>query len=215
MKKVNFQKQYAYFNITNPDDHIQKCWTHDRFYETGRSQLLTWCYNNLPVEMNILDIGANLGNHSIFFSKIMKAKVVYAIEPYWPNFEQLVENILLNSCDNIYPLNIAAYSSIGVKRVQLKNVNNSGMVEISDKGQPVICTLADFIVADKIDYIKIDVEGCELNAIGGCLDTINEHQPVISVETNEPDKVSRVLPNYYHRIPITLNHTPTHVWKKL
>jgi len=212
MNKVKFKGIPAHFNVTNEQDHIQKCWLSGNFYETGRNQLLTWCYNNLPQGMNILDIGANVGNHSIFFSKVMQANRVYAIEPYLKNFVELVENIHLNSCANILPLNVAAYCENDIKNVILKDENNCGMVEFSNVGQAVVCCELDNVIDEQIDYIKIDVEGCELDALDGCKDIVNIFRPVVSVETDETATVSFMLPDY-QKLPITLNHTETHVWK--
>ena len=56
-----------------------------------------------------LDIGANLGYVSIYLSK--KCKRVYSFEPQHVVFFQLCANLFLNECFNVFPLELAAYST--------------------------------------------------------------------------------------------------------
>ncbi len=211
--KVNFGSEWVEFNVTNKNDHIQKYWSAGNFYETGRNQLLTWCYASLPQWINILDIGANLGNHSVFFSKIMKANKVYSFEPYTPNYRQLISNLKLNGIENVTTYPFAAYNTSTTKSIRQTDKNNSGMVQFSEGGQVVPCERIDNIIHEKIDYIKIDVESAEIEALEGCQGIIDKWQPIVSVETEYPETVDKML-HGYKRLPLKLNHTPTYIWKK-
>ena len=45
----------------------------------------------------IFDIGANIGNHTLYFSRNTDAKKIYSFEPFKMNFERLRENVRNNN----------------------------------------------------------------------------------------------------------------------
>jgi FkbM family methyltransferase len=59
--------------------------------------LLSFLRNNYKDQKNIIDIGANIGNHSLFFSKFMSNKV-YSFEPYGQNIELFKQNLSNRNC---------------------------------------------------------------------------------------------------------------------
>ncbi len=72
---------------------------------------------------SIVDIGANIGNHTIFFAAILGAKVI-AFEPYGPNYELLRLNVAANGLEGL----------VDTHRVALGEQDGSGTVRIGDSG---------------------------------------------------------------------------------
>ena len=137
-----------------------------------------------------LDIGANIGNHSIFFSKYFKK--VFAFEPNPKTYDLLLINSKLISQKKIVPYNfglsnnngnlplISNPSNIGASRIislptnQLKNNITNIKVKIADEIKS--------IQTEKISFIKIDVEGHEINALKGAENIIKSNKPIIVFE---------------------------------
>lgn len=132
-----------------------------------------------------LDIGANIGNHSLYFSSYFVS--VIAFEPHPLIYEILRINSMIVS--NIITSNIG----LGEKKECLElneNLNNMGSASIKHswtvetrKVKVDIDRLDDInLEAQKISFMKIDVEGLEASVIRGALKTIRRHQPLILLE---------------------------------
>jgi hypothetical protein len=97
--------------LTNkyPDHLFNEISASQTFYEID---LLTKD-RSLGIEDRVVfDVGANIGNHTIFFSKIMKAKV-FSFEPFHVNRELLGINVLVNSCAGVTIIDAALGEAAG------------------------------------------------------------------------------------------------------
>ena len=143
-----------------------------------------------------VDIGANIGNHSIFLSNFFKK--VYAFEPNPITFDVLsINSKYKNLAQNIYPLNIGLSdentqlpfvinpNNIGGSKIMSKNDN----LKIKDKTNVNVkkADELEILENEKISLIKIDVEGHEINALKGAEKIIKSNKPVILFE-QEADK---------------------------
>ena len=81
----------------------------NNFYEIEFLEFIRLNYNK---QNTILDIGANIGNHSLFFSEYLDFKKIISFEPYEPNFELLGKNLNNKKCEII---NCAISDSNGEK----------------------------------------------------------------------------------------------------
>lgn len=203
--------------IKDPNEHQQKHWVHGNFYETHRGGLLNWVYKQ--GFKNIIDVGASIGNHSLFFAGIMEANVL-AIEPYKPSYDHLEENIKLNK------LNISTIqAALGLKEGRITMVpvsdSNIGMVQ-GKPGNDVTVTTFDQLnihgLLLHVDYIKIDVEHSNVGVLKGAT-VLKDINPVISIECESKQMLkatNQIMQSYgYKIIPnLKLNHTPTYVWIK-
>ena len=134
-------------------------------------------------DKNVLDIGAFIGDSSIYF--ILKgAKKVYAIEPHPDAHNEMLENIKLNNMeDKIIPINMGInycnnYITINTKDVvhvafSIFNSNNKGIKVPAGK-------LSDIIDKYNIDaqVLKMDCEGCEYDIILKDYNTIKEFDEI-------------------------------------
>jgi FkbM family methyltransferase len=154
------------------------------FYE---HKTLEYMRQYVPKDAVILDIGANIGNHTVFYGKIMNARV-YAFEPQKDVFQTLNKNIILNSLENVVStFNFGLGERNSKASLGSTLVNNCGGTSIveSDSGELEIKTLDSLNIPETIDFIKIDVEGAELGVLKGALQKIKTDRPIIIMEVED------------------------------
>ena len=139
----------------------------------------------------VIDIGANIGRYTIISSKRVgtKGKVV-AIEAHPGNFEILNCNIKLNQLTNIIPLNYAAYS----KETKIKlyvpdeesgyTIYHTLMERTGKKFVEVNANTLDYLLQlneirqEEVNWIKIDVEGAELEVLKGATNVLSKSKDI-------------------------------------
>lgn len=143
-----------------------------------------------------IDVGANIGNHSIFFSEFCKSTQVMSFEPYDVVYKILIKNTM--SYKNIITHNMALSNVNGKVNIIPGPVNRPGMSKIILDGNQKDVDTIDRVISDDSDIavIKIDVEGHEKNVVLGGLKTIKRCKPILTIElkTNKAfDSVSYIL----------------------
>jgi FkbM family methyltransferase len=167
----------------------------------------------------ILDIGAHCGSHSIIYSKINPDCKIYSFEPQKIMFDILCMNINNNNIKNIKPYNYALGNkncmatmsdscidghTIGKIDLSSNNFYNLGGLQIGKGGENIeIKTLDDINFNEKIDFIKIDVEGFENFVIDGGMNTIIRYKPIIFFEHNFK-VVTNEMYDYYNPVNFTI-----------
>jgi FkbM family methyltransferase len=155
----------------------------------------------------VIDAGANIGTFTIPVAKANPAGVVYCFEPQRIVFYQLCANIILNSLPNVTAIHAAIGNpdsfpcEIDVPIVDYSTAQNLGAISLTKKIQSemikkqkykieklekVDFTAIDFYFKNrkaKVDFIKIDVEGMELQALTGASELLTQDQPVIFFES--------------------------------
>jgi FkbM family methyltransferase len=136
----------------------------------------------------ILDIGANIGLHSLKFSVLAKDGVVIACEPQPKTFKILEKNISQNNIKNIIPLNLAISNKAEISEFFVmsddaySSLIDTGRKTLNEKIK-VLCTTLDGLLGNiRVDFIKIDVEGLELSVLYSTTSLINQYHPVIFCE---------------------------------
>lgn len=161
----------------------------------------------------ILDIGANIGLHALNFSAFAKDGFVIACEPQPETFGTLVKNIAQNGIKNIIPLNLAIdqtpkLSEFYVMRDDAySSLIDTGRKEFREKIK-VLCTTVDGLLGDiKIDFVKIDVEGLELNVLQSMCGLIKHYHPVIfceiykgKIDSNNPADTISFLRDFSYQV---------------
>jgi len=158
-------------------------------YLTGRFERreLELCKDFIKEDSIVIDVGANIGIHSIYFSKLASKGLVLSIEPQTTIFPLLIKNTL--KYNNIIPLNIAIDYELKISSFyimednaysSLKDTKRKNIVDIR---KVITIPLDNFMVLfDKIDFIKIDVEGLEKNVILSMLKILEYFKPVLFIE---------------------------------
>jgi FkbM family methyltransferase len=183
---TRFGREFTFF-IDNEEDTIQRCHSKGFFYEEDELLDLRLTVPNMAV---IVDIGTNVGNHSVFFAKVFEAKKVICFEPNPKAIAILTENIILNNAQNICDLTYLG--------IALGNSDSKGFIHLAEHmqdnlgagtfieadGGEITITAGDKLLSslECIDAIKIDVEGLELRVLDGLLETVNKFRPLLYVE---------------------------------
>lgn len=152
----------------------------------------------IPNHAVILDIGTNIGNHTIFFAKECYANKIYSFEPTEKTFSILTKNLQINHLEELVDAKNIALGDQKTKAdvicVDEKNCGGNKVNKNSD-GTVIMETLDNLSIKEKIDFIKIDVEGFEYEVLKGGMTTIDKNRPYIYVEIFDQnyDKVNHLL----------------------
>jgi FkbM family methyltransferase len=149
--------------------------------------------------MVFVDVGANDGYYTLFAAKRVGAQGrVLAVEPSTRERVNLKRNIARNGLDNITVLPMALGATSGTAELQLAQYSHSGHntlgrfandgVQVESVEQVKMCTLdsvAHDMALDRLDLLKIDVEGAEANVIAGAREILAGTQPLIMLEISD------------------------------
>lgn len=170
-------------------DHIGYVINFDGIYEKSSLELVeSFLKKNVGNKFeSALDVGANIGNHSMFFSRIYKN--IYSFECNPRTFKLLEFNSFGH---NIFPLDFALSDKNETLNfvASRQNVGGSNIVDSVASFNPNDCLKINAKKLDDIDLfddveislIKIDVEGYELKVLEGARNTIIKNNPVILFE---------------------------------
>jgi FkbM family methyltransferase len=145
-----------------------------------------------------LDIGANLGAHTLPFARLVgPGGAVFAFEPQRILFQILCGNVALNEIGNVRALPFAlgrSAGSIKVPALDYAGINNFGGVSLgTEHGENVTMITLDQLGLAKVRLIKIDVEGMELDVLGGAGATLARCRPILYVENDRADRAEALV----------------------
>ncbi len=154
----------------------------------------------------ILDIGANIGNHSIYWSQFDNIEKIIAFEAVKSIYEILARNVNNNNIAKIELHNLAVGEKDGYAEIDKFDKNNYGStsLKVVDESEIKIVSVDNFLSNKdlQIDFVKIDVEEFEVFVLNGMKHTIAKDKPIIWVEVslNTLNKVLEVFKNEEYRI---------------
>jgi len=154
-----------------------------------------------------IDGGANIGVHTIEWAKHMTGwGSVLAIEAQERIYYALAGNIAINNCFNAVALNVAISDKPSVLKIPQPNYlapASFGSLELrkSDTNEfigqhidysegrlmPIQAINIDSLKLPRLDFIKLDIEGMEMEAFTGAAESVARHRPVILVESLKSD----------------------------
>lgn len=194
---------------------------HSSFYEAEFLQTLSFFWDR---QGTVFDIGANIGNHSLWFAKIMGARV-WAFEPVEVNALIHCVNMEMNHVkDSVRLFHIALDNQEGELAIGMTQKENMGTWSIHGGDEdncikvrvtPLDRLLEQMHPEQAVSLIKIDVEGMELNVLKGACETLQRFQPVLALECATLDELGElealIAPWGYFPIEV-MNYTPTFIW---
>ncbi len=120
---------------------------------------------------------------------------VYTFEPDPLNFHCLVNNC---QSDNIYKMQAALGETTGLARVNRASMNNTGCHTVSTDGACYVPMVTiDSLKLPSCGLFQLDLEGYELNALKGALETIARCKPVIQCERGNNEILDLLRPFGY------------------
>jgi FkbM family methyltransferase len=180
----------------------------DLIKSTGQYEayMLPVFVESVPAGGTVLDIGANIGVYTLSAARKVGARGrVFAVEPVAKNVQSLCAGVLGNGFANVSILPVAASGEAGVVPMLRHKDSSNGIVDTHVDAAAaesfVPSQRVDFLLAglDRLDVIKIDIEGHEPVAWPSIEVLVRRHRPIVFTEFN-PVAIrnhSRVPPEDY------------------
>lgn len=168
-----------------PKAHLDIVQTHLMMSESFWDQDTLEAFSPYVRGRNILDIGANVGNHSVFWGRIAGAKSIVAFEPIPETFEILQRNVELNGLSKIvkiHPFGLGARETTGDPWSEARNRMHAIIRPREDRGGAVKIRPLDALSLTPFDFAKIDVEGHTALLLKGAERTLARLKPTLYVE---------------------------------
>jgi FkbM family methyltransferase len=144
----------------------------------------------LPAHRTIVDVGANLGNHSVYWASFVPHTGIVAIEPHRPSFALLRRNT--GRFPTVRRIRAAASDRAGVARMEPDHVNY-GRTRMDPAGSDRVPSLTlDSLGLTDVTLLKVDVEGHQADVLAGATSTLARCRPAVLIEDGE-DTAAPVL----------------------
>lgn len=175
----------------------------------------------------ILDVGTNIGETLLNFARLTgPSGFVYGFEPDERNHKNVLRNIEMNDFENLHVFNLGVSDSKQTVKLFRVDPNNLGMnrilseeeAERFDDFTTIEVDTIDNVIAgnniEKIDLIKIDIEGYEMHALRGARHLLETQRPKLFIEVG----YTRMLKNgtspsemitYLHSFGYEVRHSET------
>ena len=154
----------------------------------GKREILdTYLVNkNIKEDINVLDIGANIGYYVLMEASQLRNGKIYALEPDPRNIELLRKNIELNNFQNkVKILPLAASDKNEIKAFHLgERTNVSSFLDRNDVVNTInvkCVKLDDLPFINDIDFIRMDIEGYEVKVLEGARNFLTTTQKPIKI----------------------------------
>ncbi len=215
--------------IKDPREEVQAHWAQGNFYETQRHGLLNLVHQKCRGG-TFIDVGAFIGNHTLFFAACCGAERVLAFEPVQEAFEHLTANVELNGLTNVTAFKLALGEHRGRVGLHFSTVDpgqgGAMMTTVDEGGSLAPMERLDQIVeqegVQQVTCLKVDVEGYTLPVLRGAADTMRRFRPVVTCECRTSEEfqlVDAFLTELGYGVytvqgkPFAMNHTPTYLWE--
>ena len=159
-----------------------------------------------------IDVGANVGHHSLFMSKYCQE--IHSFEPYDKARELMMAKLIANKCTNVVVHNFG----LGEKNEFLdfyvpvgRNIGTGSFVEEHAKDNNIKSGKLEIVEGDmyveklqlpRIDLIKIDVEGFEKNVLLGLKATLEKYRPFVVMEYSRVTRDSLPIEQIMEIVPV-------------
>lgn len=201
--------------LTSPErDYIQKnLATKGVPYELS---MLTDMKRRLQVESTVLDVGANIGNHTFYLAQVLRCHVI-AFEAN----DELAHAMDITASEAGLEESVTVHAfALGDKPgfaefEQAMPENLGGQRLRKGSGRIKIRTLDSFGISAPVSAVKIDVEGMELDVLKGGKKLIESNLPILYVESQTKEsflEISSFLKTLGYCYRDTFNATPTHLF---
>jgi FkbM family methyltransferase len=140
----------------------------------------------------VIDVGANIGTHTLVYAKA--ADHVFSFEPQPFAYNNLCANLLLNNIINVTPIQCALGAYDGHTTIRVLDptqINSTPGCRTGEGDSKVAIHKLGSMGFPPISFIKVDVEGSELDVLQGAAETLKRDKPVVYVEIH-----------YLHLIPL-------------
>jgi FkbM family methyltransferase len=154
------------------------------YYQRDLAALLQ---RRLPPDAVVADVGAYIGVVTVLLAGLCPKGHVYAFEPGAENYLHLTGNIAANGFDNVTAQRTAVFDQDGEIDFEFEPGYPGGS-HVGSAGTAVrslrLDTWAREERLERLDLVKVDVEGVELPVLDGAEETLRRFRPILVVECN-------------------------------
>ena len=211
LRKLGFTKKEILITMKN-DDGIY-LGGDKTIYEFGDKSGKVGEFLNLKKGV-FIDVGANLGKYTIMVGKKLKENgTVISIEPEKQNIKLLNENIKINGLKNVIVIEKACSNKNGKSTLYLEGTTFGGTSHSLEKhkhhvGEIIVdIETLDSIISKlkfkRVNLVKIDVEGSELEVLHGAEKIITKYHPKIiceSFDKESEEKITNFLKKFKYQV---------------
>jgi len=184
------------------NDHVGDKIALHGLYEPENLELLLDLLGKIKAAV-VLDIGANIGNHTLAFAT--RAASVHAFEPIPAIYQLLHDNVAANGLAHVHTHPVALSDTAGTATIYMVKQGNFGASSFDQRADGVEPVEVNKQTGDefvrqhglgRIHFIKIDVEAHEVYVLRGLMETLRRDLPWLTMEWNDLLTIER------------LNHSP-------
>jgi FkbM family methyltransferase len=190
--ELDFRAEFTYrsevfrFCVVNPFDLIHGSLLKGRFFELGE---LSFVEEWVGPDATIVEVGAYVGNHVVYYSRFMRPRNIILLEPNPEAIVLLRRNLAANGVTvaDVSRLGIGAAAAADNYDLVCEGGANRGATRLVRAAAGAVTSAPlDDLLESKVDFIKIDVEGMELEVLAGASRVIAESRPKILIEVFRP-----------------------------
>lgn len=137
-------------------------------------------------QKDFIDVGGFIGDSAIIFEREFCDKNIYTFEPTTKNFTLMKQTIKLNDSKRIVPVNLGLGAEQSQMQISILGSGSSICLDLglqSEKETIKTTTLDDFVRENKLEigFIKVDIEGFEMEFLKGAKETITQQKPAMLI----------------------------------
>ena len=193
-------------------------WLEDlsEFVDDEKYQYFDASLININLPLNIVDVGGFIGDTFLQY-----AELGYTYENYYcfeadPEVFKVLENNT-QSYENVKLFNIGLWNEKGMLHFSNLNPGSTTITEDLNNETSIEVDKLDNLIEDRIDFIKLDIEGAEYNALLGMEQVIKSNLPIIAFAAYHKrddyftltDLIEKFAPNQYKFYLRQYRYTPT------
>ncbi|MEM2483159.1 MAG: FkbM family methyltransferase [Candidatus Nezhaarchaeales archaeon] len=185
ISKVTLRAGELAFVLTSPSDLMEVTADYER-------KVTEYIMSSLQEDGVFIDVGAHIGVHSFRIASLFPKASIISIEPNPIAFEALILGIKANNLYNVNAPNLTLSDIDGEITLHVKlNTAASSIIESQGSFKSIkvkamrLDTLVETLKLDRIDVIKVDVEGAELEVLKGAINTLKNYKPKIIAEVRK------------------------------
>jgi len=214
---IVFTDRFGLRYLLFPSDAVYESFLNDGYYERAEQD---FCAGYVKPGMTAFDIGASHGYYTLLFGKLAGPERVHAFEPEEGNFARLRMNLELNDLQSVHASRVAVVDQprevdLNVFPPELYGWHTLGapVMEVDGRSaKPVEQQRVEGVTLDgycseqgidRIDLLKLDVEGAELEALRGAARLLGER------------RIACVMFEVSEAMVEGMNHDPSEVFELL
>jgi len=204
--KVSLHEAQSVFTIPMPFDTIQTHHLAGKFHE---QEELDYLRSTLPPGMTIADIGAHVGNHSVYLHRYLAPASITVFEPN----ERVIPILNDVRCADTSHLGLGLGLGLGactgravLHAPDVRNTDRATLVRSNDGG--ISIHPLDALLDRHTDFLKIDVSGMEMDVLAGAASVMETSHPdmLISIRQTDAGSFSQWLEAHHYSIAREFRH---------